>query len=85
MMVFTPSSMGQVGDTAKNDYFESRAPLRSAIRPRLLPGCGEMLAILNMQIPAFNSVVAWKLEQPLLRIRSAPLFKSRKIELFTDL
>jgi len=23
MLVFTPTSMGEVGDTAKNDYFES--------------------------------------------------------------
>jgi len=23
MIVFTPTSMGEVGDTAKNDYFES--------------------------------------------------------------
>jgi hypothetical protein len=31
MIVFTPSSMGEGGDTSKNDYFEFRVPLRAAI------------------------------------------------------
>jgi hypothetical protein len=33
MIVFTPSSMREVGDTAKNDYFEFRVPLHAAITP----------------------------------------------------
>ena len=34
MIVFTPTSMGEVGDTAKNDYFES-----SKAAKKRLTGC----------------------------------------------